>query len=96
MTRLWPKGEAIETWGGQETPAGFIWQGASQGGHLAGSHRILGICNRWRIHTNWWNPTSGGSAVWREYLKVTTDQGLLCLIYRDLIKGNWFLARVYD
>jgi hypothetical protein len=35
-------------------------------------------------------------AVWREYLKVTTDTGLLCLLYRELPAGGWFLARVYD
>jgi hypothetical protein len=28
-------------------------------------------------------------------VKVTTDTGLLCLLYRDLT-GGWFLARVYD
>jgi hypothetical protein len=27
---------------------------------------------------------------------VTTDTGLLCLLYRDLLHSGWFLARVYD
>ena len=35
-------------------------------------------------------------SIWREYVKVTTDTGLLCLLYRDLHAGGWFLARVYD
>jgi hypothetical protein len=85
MTRLWPKGEPVEILGAQEIPAGFVWQRMP--------HHILTICNRWRIHTRWWEPDE---AVWREYLKVETDDGLLCLLYRDLVHGSWFLARVYD
>jgi hypothetical protein len=85
MTRLWPKGEAVNAWNGERTPAGFAWQGAS--------HRISVVCNRWRIHTRWWEPDE---TIWREYLKVATDTGLLCLLYRDLLAGDWFLARVYD
>ncbi len=85
MTRLWPEGEPVEMWGREETPGGFEWQGEP--------HRILELCNRWRVHTRWWEPEQ---AIWREYLKVATDTGLLCLIYRDLLKGGWFLARLYD
>lgn len=85
MTHLWPEGEVVEIWGDEHTPAGFIWQGAP--------HCILEICNRWRVHTRWWEP---GETLWREYVKVTTDSGLLCLIYRDLIGGGWFFCRLYD
>ncbi len=85
MTRLWPEGEAVDTWGEECTPAGFFWQGRS--------HSIEKICNRWRVHTRWWEPDG---VVWREYVKVATGTGLLCLLYRDLIAGDWFLARVYD
>ena len=86
MTRLWPEGEAVQAWGttAEGRPEGFTWQGTA--------HRIK-ECNCWRIHTRWWEP---GQAVWREYLKVATDTGLLCLLYRDLLSGGWFLARVYD
>jgi hypothetical protein len=35
------------------------------------------------------------ASVCREYVKVTTDTGLLCLLYWDST-GDWFLARVYD
>jgi hypothetical protein len=103
VTRLWPEGEAVEVWGEGETPSGFLWRGTS--------HSIEDVWNRWRIHTNWWQPGKvlGGSQpgsysashapvsanVCREYLKVTTETGLLCLLYRDLA-GGWFLARVYD
>ena len=98
MTRLWPAGEPLQTWGSRETPSGFAWHGSS--------HAIQEVYNRWRVHTNWWQPSSEPTAglqvshpavaVWREYLKVTTDTGLLCLLYRQLPAGDWFLARVYD
>jgi hypothetical protein len=91
MTRLWAEGEPVEVWGGEETPAGFAWQG--------GRHGITGIRNRWRIHTRWWLPTpeeGNGRTIWREYVKVTTDSGLLCVLYHDLSNGSWFLSRVYD
>ena len=85
MTRLWPEGEAVETCGNPDMPAGFLWQGTP--------HRISQVCNRWRVHTRWWEPDQ---ALWREYCKVATADGLLCLIYRDLVTGRWFLARLYD
>jgi hypothetical protein len=85
VTRLWSEGEAIETRGEEEMLAGFAGQGTS--------HHVLEVCNRWRVHTRWWEP---GEAIWREYVKVTTDTGLLCLLYRDLLDGSWFLARIYD
>ena len=85
MTRLSPSGECIKEWDNGEPPSGFDWQGEP--------HHILEACNRWRVHARWWE---GGHAVWREYFKVTTDSGLLCLIYHDLQSGDWFLSRVYD
>jgi len=85
MTRLRPAGEPVEVWNGEKAPTGFHWHGEP--------HRILNICNRWRIHTCWWEPDR---VIWREYLKVATDQGLLCLIYHDLLSGGWFLSRIYD
>jgi hypothetical protein len=85
MTRLWLDGEPVEVWGEKKAPNGFEWQGEV--------HRILEVCNRWRVHTRWWEP---GETIWREYQKVTTDTGLLCLIYCDLLSGDWFLTRLYD
>jgi hypothetical protein len=85
MTRLWLQGEQVKVWNKEETPAGFNWQGET--------HHILGVCNCWRIHTRWWEPEH---AIWREYWKVVTDVGLLCLIYEDLPSSGWFLSRIYD
>ena len=85
MTRLWPEGEPVEIWGEEESLSGFVWRGTS--------HRVVETCNRWRVHACWWEPDK---AIWREYVKVATGTGLLCLLYQDLLKGRWFLARVYD
>jgi hypothetical protein len=85
VTRLWPEGQAVRVWGEEAAPAGFMWAGAS--------HRILEVCNRWQVHTRWWEP---GQSLWREYWKVTTHTGLLCLLYRERGSGGWFLARLYD
>jgi hypothetical protein len=85
VTRLWALGERVETWDRGDTLAGFVWQGIP--------HHICEVCNRWRVHTRWWVP---GGSVWREYVKVTTDTGLLCQLYRDPAGGEWYLARLYD
>ena len=85
VTRLWPEGEVVEIWGEEEAPSGFVWQGVR--------HRVKESTIRWRVHTRWWEPEK---TVWREYVKVVTDTGVLCLLYRDLLEGDWFLARVYD
>ena len=85
MTRLSVKGEPLEVWGAEDTPDGFVWRNVT--------HNVLEVTNRWRVHTRWWEPSE---AVWREYLKVVTDQGLLCQIYHDLQNGGWLLSRIYD
>ena len=84
MTRLWVEGQPVEVWG-EETPEGFKWNRTS--------HRVQEVCNRWRVHTRWWEPNE---MIWRDYWKVVTDTGLLCLIYHDRLTGRWYLQRVYD
>jgi hypothetical protein len=71
--------------GAKDRPDGFIWNNAE--------HRILKVANTWVIHALWWEPSQ---TVWDEYLKVVTDTGMLCAIFRDLLRGGWFLARIYD
>ena len=94
MTRLWSEGEPVTVWGSEENPSAFDWRGEH--------HRVEGICNRWRVHTRWWEQDG---TIQREYLKLTTDTGLLCLLCRDLLpptplRANtdtqWFIARLYD
>ena len=84
MTRLWPEGDAIQvTPGGDGLPVAFLWQGAW--------HAVASIALRWRVRADWWSDEA-----WREYVKLTTTDGLLCTLYRDLNTGAWFCARLYD
>ena len=84
MTHLWPKGERIIVQSdAMATPQFFTWQGQS--------HRVQGIARRWRVDQGWWQ-----RRVWREYFKLTTQTGLLVIIYRDLLTGQWYLQRLYD
>jgi hypothetical protein len=85
MTRLLAQGESIQIWQGKGTPAGFTWHGTP--------HRIEEVCGQWQVHTRWWEPCE---LVWRAYLKVTTNTGLLCQIYQDVPSEKWFLSRLYD
>ena len=91
MTRLWPMGEIITVWGPEENPSAFDWHGEH--------HCIEELCNRWRVHTRWWDQNG---TIQREYLKVVTDTGLLCLLCHDLAAlttspgAQWFMARLYD
>ena len=85
MTRLWPEGEVLRVQCKEEIPISFVWRGKT--------HYVAEVCNRWRVHTRWWEP---GEIIWREYWKVVTNTGLLCLICCDLLSGNWFLVRLYD
>lgn len=54
-------------------------------------HGELGICNRWRIDDDWWR-----EPVARAYFKVVSRSGLLCVVFRDEIRGTWHLERIFD
>jgi hypothetical protein len=86
MTRLWPRGTpiAVEVESNdQANPQSFTW-----GGH---THRVQGIAKRWRVDQGWWR-----GRIWREYFKLTTQTGLLVVVYRDVLTGRWYLQRLYD
>lgn len=84
MTYLWPKGEAITVKSDAlATPLVFTWQGQA--------HPIQAIAKRWRVDQGWWR-----KRVWREYFKVTTQTGLLVIIFREVQTGAWYLQRLYD
>lgn len=86
MTRLWAAGEPIQVVAGNDgTPVRFQWQGDWR--------EVAFIANRWRVNTTWWLP---GADAQREYVKLTTADGLLCTLYCDLRDGAWYCARVYD
>lgn len=84
MTRLWPQGEPISVQADEQlTPQSFSWQGQH--------HPVQQIAKRWRVDQGWWR-----GRLWREYFKVATGSGLLVVLYRDFLSGEWFLQRVYD
>ncbi|MCL4370659.1 MAG: hypothetical protein M1380_07095 [Chloroflexi bacterium] len=53
--------------------------------------RVREVSNRWRVQEEWWRRER-----MREYYRVITESGRLCLIFQDLLGGGWFLERVYD
>lgn len=85
MTRLW-EGEPITVESdAQGRPLRFSWQGRL--------HHIERIQQQWQVDVDWWD--EGGRA-WRLYLAVTTVQGVLCVIYQDLLEERWYLSKIYD
>lgn len=84
MTYLWPQGEPVEVQlGPQAAPQAFAWRGVW--------HPVEAVVNRWRVHADWWT-----SEAWQEYVKLTTADGLLCVLAHDLRQDTWRLVRVYD
>ncbi|KAB2867357.1 MAG: hypothetical protein F9K46_00505 [Anaerolineae bacterium] len=84
MTYLWPDGDPIEVQADAlGTPLQFTWQGQS--------HAVERVARRWRVDVDWWR-----GRVWREYFKLTTQTGLLVVIYRDFMGDTWYLQRLYD
>ncbi len=83
MTHSWTVGPEVTVSEDNEGPRTFIWAGRT--------HRVATLCNSWRLHTGWWQ-----QEVWRDYYKVQTDDGLLCILYYDRLRERWHLARIYD
>ena len=46
---------------------------------------------RWKVETRWWD-----RLVVREYWRALLNNYLLCELYRDVSRNEWFLERVYD
>ena len=86
MTRLWLQGEPLRVVvNAQARPLRFIWAGQS--------HTISRIIKQWEVDTDWWETTG---RIWRAYYAACTEQGLLCVFYRDLLNGEWYLSKLYD
>jgi len=83
MTPFWPKGQRIKVACQEQRPLAFRW---GQGQNVIGD-----LSEHWRVHTAWWE-----KEIWRDYWEVTTDTGLLAVIYQDLLGGGWYLERIYE
>jgi hypothetical protein len=54
-------------------------------------HGAIDPITRWKVETEWWN-----RAVVREYWKVLVGSEVLCDLYHDLDRDQWFVERIYD
>jgi hypothetical protein len=43
------------------------------------------------VDQSWWR-----RRVCREYFLLRTESGLLVIVYRDVLRGEWYLQRLYD
>lgn len=84
MTRLWPAGVAIAVaCDHRGQPVRLSWRGRA--------HVVTHVASIWRVDLDWWR-----ERVWRAYYRLSTDTGLLLLIYHDLTGDAWYLERLYD
>jgi hypothetical protein len=84
MTRVWVGGILIMVHvDARSIPKTFVWEGQ----FYVVTHRA----NRWRADQNWWQ-----ERIWRDYFKLDTSNGLILVLFQDLLTGEWYLERVYD
>jgi len=91
VTRLWVNGDPITvqtrvlltTQPGNTSLVQFTWHDQD--------HRIAQITREWRVDIDWWR-----ERIWRSYYKLSTESGLLVVIYQDLLTGRWYLQRLFD
>ena len=69
----------------EERPVRFRWQGRL--------YRLQRVQQRWQVDSDWW---SAEGRVWRDYLAVTTFEGIFCVIYYDHLRDGWFVGCMYD
>jgi len=84
MTQLWPEGLPIQAREETGRPSSFRWQHSRRLVHA--------VVDQWIIHDEWWRQDE----IWRHYFQLETAEGLLCVLYRNLLDGTWYLERVYD
>lgn len=84
MSRFWLRRKRlVVTCHGDGTPTTFLWHGRVC--------EVDYIAKQWRIDVDWWR-----TRVRRDCYKLSTTNGLLVIIYQDLLDGEWYLQRVYD
>ena len=66
-------------------PTSFIWQNQR--------HNIECIREQWEIEIGWW---SEEGTTHRDMFAVTTDDGMLCVIYLNHLDGDWYPEKFYD
>jgi hypothetical protein len=83
MTYLWPNGLPVEMEADAlGTPQCLVWRG---------QHPVAQVARRWRVDEEWWQ-----QRIWREYFKLATTSNPVVVVYRDFIRGGWYLQQLYD
>lgn len=84
MTHFWANGSPIQVWlDAKQQPTQVQWERRM--------HAVIRIDNQWRIDRGWWR-----LRIQRDYFKVHTRDGMLIVIYHDLLTDQWYLQRLYD
>ncbi len=67
-------------------PVAFRWRGRRE--------RVAQIEADWEVTEGWWRGEP--EATRRCYYRLVTRDRLLCIVYRDLGSGRWYLEQVID
>lgn len=83
MTRLWQNGDpvAIETNG--LLPTAILLEGTW--------HPVEKTVLEWQVDVGWWRVR-----IYRDYFRILTSDGMLLVVYHDLLTDTWAVQRVYD
>lgn len=72
--------------GANHAPTTFYWRGHWE--------RVRAIESTWEVTANWWR--GAATATQRRYYRLITRDGLWCVVYQDLVSGDWLLEQVLD
>lgn len=84
MTRLLSEPLTVQT-DAAGRPLRFTWRNL----HF----RVAAIHQHWQVDTDWWDEAG---RVYRDYVAVTTQDGLFCVLAYDHLTARWFLSHAYD
>ena len=83
-THIWRDGVSIQVeCTAQGEPVLFTWNGQT--------HPVDMLIRQWRVDQEWWQ-----KRLWRAYYRLSTQTGLLVILFQDLTTGEWFLQCLYD
>jgi hypothetical protein len=77
--------EVVTRRGGDE-PCALRWRGRTE--------RVAEVEAAWEMAAGWWR--THPEATRRHYYRLRAASGLLCIVYRDLDSGRWFLEQISD
>ena len=86
MSRTWPSGHLIQVLtDAAGRPVTFVVNERR--------YRFFRIEQHWEVDTDWW---SEAGRVWRRYVAATTLEGVLVVLFYDVLREGWYLEKVYD